>query len=247
MSLVDALSHHSFIRSIFHYESLTSTNVVALERCASGELKDGDMIITDFQTEGKGRFQNKWHSRPGEDILMSLVLKPKCSINQISCLSFPLGIALHNALAHYIPAHVSIRLKWPNDILIDGKKCAGMLHAIEPSSGLVVIGVGVNVNQHIEMPDRTSLKMISGIQLNRTEVLNDILFVIGNHLEDIVTASISVDDWNQRAAYIGQNVQVVDQQIISGQFLGINQQGAALIRNQRSVSSVLTGHGFRLA
>ena len=56
-----------------------------------------------------------------------------------------------------------------------------MLHAIELSSGLVVIGVGVNVNQHIEMPDRTSLKMISGIQLNRTEVLNDI-FVIGNHL-----------------------------------------------------------------
>ena len=42
-----------------------------------------------------------------------------------------LGIALHDALAHYIPAHVSIRLKWPNDILIDGKKCAGMLHAIE--------------------------------------------------------------------------------------------------------------------
>lgn len=232
---------HSFIHALYYYETLDSTNAIAVNQRMSG----GTLILSDYQTAGKGRLNRSWESNPAEDILMSLVLEPHGSPDVWARISFPLGLAIREALSLSVPSNTPIKLKWPNDILIENKKCVGMLHAADASKGRVILGLGINVNQSPQTNDRTSLKMVTGRKHNRWEILNDVLTAIGTHLDALLSATIDVDVWNTHAAYYGKQVQVFDQQLIKGKFLGIDAEGAALIQTKNFVKRVLRGGNFR--
>ena len=125
-------------------------------------------------------------------------------------MSFPLGIAIHQALEAQLRADSNVALKWPNDILINGKKCGGMRHDTNASLGVIILGIGINVNQVPEDVDRTSLRCASGQVYQRWTVLNDILSAIGENLDYISSCRVDADEWNCRSAYIGQDIQVHD-------------------------------------
>lgn len=245
-ALSAVIQSHSFISSLTYFESISSTNTYALDACQVGKLKPGALVIADHQQAGKGRFQNSWESNPGEDILMSLVLEPHCSQDHWAKMSFPLGIAVRNALKKTLNQHVPIELKWPNDILVGDKKCVGMLHAADGSTGCMILGLGINVNQESQLTDRTSLRMVSGKALNRWSVLNEILTVIETQLAPILSSTIDADAWNAYAAYLGKPVQVLDQALITGEFMGIDSHGAALIQTSDGIKRTLVGANFRL-
>ena len=245
-ALSAVIQSHSFISSLTYFESISSTNAYALDACQVGKIKPGALVIADHQQAGKGRFQNSWESKTGEDILMSLVLEPHCSPDHWAQMSFPLGLAVRNALKKILNQHVSIELKWPNDILVGGHKCVGMLHAADVSTGCVILGLGINVNQESQLTDRTSLKMVSGKALNRWRVLNEILTAIGTQLDSILSSTIDADAWNTHAAYLGKPVQVLDQALITGEFRGIDPHGAALIQTSDGIKRTLVGANFRL-
>jgi BirA family biotin operon repressor/biotin-[acetyl-CoA-carboxylase] ligase len=237
---------HSFIHALHYYETLDSTNAMALSHCASGDMPGATLVISDFQSEGKGRMNKTWESSPAEDILMSLVLKPNCAPDRWAQLSFPLGIAIRDALKRTLNHHVPIELKWPNDILVGGKKCVGMLHAGDVSTGRVILGIGINVNQDSQATDRTSLKVVSGKAFNRWAVLNEVLTGIGAQLTPILSAVIDSDAWNSHAAYVGKQVQVLDRAVITGEFKGIDSHGAALIQTRTGIKRTVLGSNFRL-
>ena len=127
--------------------------------------KSGDVFTADFQTAGRGRLDHKWLSPPGTNLMMSVVLSVEgLSPGHVVTLPLVVGLAVAKALRQFIIHHSSfiISLKWPNDVLVDGKKIAGIL--CERQDDNVIVGIGVNVGQtefDKEIADRaTSLAVI---------------------------------------------------------------------------------------
>jgi BirA family transcriptional regulator, biotin operon repressor / biotin---[acetyl-CoA-carboxylase] ligase len=138
--------------NVLYYDSLDSTNTFAWEQLSVGSLQHGDVIQAAHQTGGRGRFNNRnWADEPGASLLMSIVLID-LNMSLLPVLSFVTGLAVVRALRRGQSAVNSdrVRLKWPNDVLIERKKVAGIL--IENCwSGAelkgCVVGIGINVNQ----------------------------------------------------------------------------------------------------
>ena len=121
-----------------------------------------------------------------------------------------------------------------------------MRHDTNASLGVIILGIGINVNQVPDDVHRTSLRCESGQTFDRWSVLNDILGAIGDHLDCISSCRVDADEWNCRSAYIGQDIQVHDNGRVQGKFLGINGDGAALIQTNDRIEIVVGGSNFRL-
>lgn len=129
-----------------HLVECASTNDIAREWARDG-APEGATVTADFQTAGRGRRGRIWHSTPGENLLISVVLRPPDLLADAWILAFVAALAVSDALAEF---GVVSQLKWPNDILVEGRKVAGVLVETSALSGgdwAAVVGVGVNVNQ----------------------------------------------------------------------------------------------------
>lgn len=142
-----------FGRPFRHLEEIDSTNEEALRWAASETLPEGALVVADSQTAGRGRWGREWLSRPGSSLLMSLVLKPTWTGERLGMLTLACGLATARALEG---AEVDgVGIKWPNDVLIDGKKVAGILVESRLRSGhdhLAVVGIGVNIAGAGDLP-----------------------------------------------------------------------------------------------
>ena len=152
------------------YKSVDSTNSVAMDWAAL-LVPEGSVVVADYQEQGRGRRGKHWFSDPGCNLLFSVILRPKMAPRDLGLITMAASLAVVDVLKSVVePAPVSI--KAPNDILINGKKCCGMLleSAIPGmSSPTVVLGVGLNVNQ-ARFPDdiaeqATSLLLETGQHL----------------------------------------------------------------------------------
>ena len=142
---------------IHHRAETASTNLDA--RAGT----HGDVFTADFQTAGRGRLDHKWLSPPGTNLMMSAVLSVEgLSPEQVSTLPLVVGLAVAEGLSPFVAGGLSPLLKWPNDVLVGGRKLAGIL--CERQGDLVVVGVGVNVGQRdfpLELAGRaTSLALL---------------------------------------------------------------------------------------
>ena len=174
------ISKKSYFNWVYHSERVTSTNDVVIELIKKGKRVGPGIVVADYQTAGKGRFDRQWESPVAQDLLFSFIVKPATGIDQWSKITFPLGLAIRSALLDYVPTHYPIQLKWPNDILINNQKCAGMLASINVDMDILILGVGLNVNQIPTQMTRTSLAALSNQKLNRFQILQDVISDIGN-------------------------------------------------------------------
>ena len=170
--------------NVLYYDSLDSTNTFAWDQLSIGGLKHGDVIQAAHQTGGRGRFNNRtWADDPGRSLLMSIVLT-EINRNLLPLLSFVAGLAVLRAMRRTQTAADGdrIKLKWPNDLLIDRRKVAGILVEncwIGSELKGAVIGIGVNVNQ-TEFPEplnelATSVKASFRKEIAVNELRDDIL------------------------------------------------------------------------
>ena len=159
-------------REIIYFPSVSSTNSYALMLAANG-APEGTVVIAEEQTRGRGRWNRKWHSPPLVGLYFSLILKGKTSKESIGVLSLLSAIVVAEAIAEFIPSKPDLR--WPNDVLIGGRKVAGILIEEVKGKGLVV-GIGINVNQAKgDFPpelwnEATSLFIESGWTIERNEL-----------------------------------------------------------------------------
>lgn len=144
--------------------------------------RPGDVFVAEFQRAGRGRLDHSWHSAKGENLMFSAVLA--CGDSppaEVATLPLVVGLAVLDALRPHVPPSVRLAVKWPNDILADGRKIVGIL--CERHGDCVIAGVGVNVNERsfpAEIAVRaTSLAVLAGHTLDREAVLADILASIG--------------------------------------------------------------------
>lgn len=168
-------------KSLFCYRSVKSTNDRAAEIAERGAV-EGTIITAEEQTKGRGRLGRQWHSPPGAGIYVSIVFKPRLRPDNAPGISVATAVALADTLDVYLPNEVHI--KWPNDVLIRGRKIAGILTELSAEGSRinhVIVGVGVNVNQRAgEFPEAikpiaTSLRREVKRKVNRVELLQQFL------------------------------------------------------------------------
>jgi BirA family biotin operon repressor/biotin-[acetyl-CoA-carboxylase] ligase len=164
-----------FGKSIHHFFKTDSTNRVALELGHAGE-PEGTVVLAEEQTAGRGRAGRAWVSERAAGIYVTLLLRPRLAPVQAPLLTMMAGLSVHGAVEAVTGLNVD--LKWPNDLLIGGKKAGGILtemHAEPSQVRFVIVGIGLNVNQE-RFPGElaniaTSLRMESGKRQSRMELL----------------------------------------------------------------------------
>jgi BirA family transcriptional regulator, biotin operon repressor / biotin---[acetyl-CoA-carboxylase] ligase len=164
-----------FGKRIYHFFKTDSTNRVALDLGHAGE-PEGAVVLAEEQTAGRGRAGHTWHSERATGIYATLLLRPQLAPVQAPLLTMMAGLSAHAAVQRVTGLNVD--LKWPNDLLIHGKKVGGILtemHAEPAQVRFVIVGIGVNVNQEkfpVDLAETsTSLQMETGRAQSRLEVL----------------------------------------------------------------------------
>ncbi len=180
-----ALAGTMFAEQLEHLTSVGSTNLLALEAAQAG-APHGSVWVADEQTAGRGRSNHKWHSTAGDGLYVSVLLRPKMALIDALWLSLATGLAVQAAVETITDLTPDIR--WPNDLLIDKRKCGGILVetsaiASQPNAPAMlryaVVGVGVNVNHQSFPPEleplATSLRRETGKRWARESILIELL------------------------------------------------------------------------
>ncbi len=162
---------------IVHAASMPSTNLEASRLAAEG-CAEGVLAIAETQTAGKGRRGRHWESPPGQGIYVSLVLRPRLPLDRVPLLTLMTAVAVAEAI-HAVTG-AAPRIKWPNDILLNGRKIAGVLSEVASeidAVGYAIVGLGINVNTPLDaLPDRplypaSSLAVELGAPVDRARLL----------------------------------------------------------------------------
>ncbi len=167
--------------NVIHWHKINSTNEEA-KKLANADAEQGTVVISEQQVGGKGRRGRSWISQPGKDISFSAILKPKLSPAEISQVSMLAAVAVAKAVENACGLRAGI--KWPNDLLYNGRKFCGILVEMGAEADqvrYVVVGIGINVNSSPEeWPEEmryktTSLKNECGAEISRVELMQELL------------------------------------------------------------------------
>lgn len=233
-----------------HYQTLTST----MDRAgifARAGAPEGIVVMSDEQTAGRGRAGRAWHSPAGTALYVTLLLRPSVPPPALATLPLLAGVAVAEALESLTGA--SVQLKWPNDVWLgndpDHRKVAGILltSAISAQSvSHVLCGIGVNLTTPLDLlpPDGTSVLAATGKTVRPREVLDALLPAFADRYSAYQESAgqPSLDAWCARAAMLGEIVTVQDAgQARTGQFTGIDTDGALLLEQDGVVHRVVAG------
>ena len=226
-------------KNIEYYQKLESTNAEAWELLEEGLADHGMIVITDNQTSGKGRNGNEWFMSPSKGLAMSLILNKQLSLEDAELIPIATGVAVAMTLKN---RGLEPRLKWPNDIMIDGKKCGGILCESKVSGQKVnqmVVGLGININETNEdFPEDLNIKSTSlFLESERTQQRELICAIFTTFFEKILDDLDSViDEWKKYCAHIDEEVSFTHNGVKHhGIFKDINERGHALIEMKSSI------------
>ena len=201
-----------FGKNIFTYDVIDSTNIKAKSLIHHGE---GAVVIAEEQTAGRGRLGRSWISEPKKNLTFSVIIKPKISQNRIGIVSLYAGLSVAEAIDEIIKLHPSC--KWPNDVLLDGKKVCGILsEAVFKGNVLesIVIGIGINVNQS-DFPRElqrtaTSLFLSSGEEFDRFKILASVLERLERNYALIQSGELNkvLEKWKGRTNMFGKEITI---------------------------------------
>lgn len=226
------------------YTSIGSTNDAALDWAMHGS-PDYGLVFADHQTSGRGRLDRSWMTVPGAALAFSLVIHPKTAETKFASLFSPLAaLALCEALYKY-PAMRKVKaceVKWPNDVLVHGKKVAGVLVEstwLGSKMHSAIIGMGVNIKPEAIPPEKsllfpaTCLETEIGAPVDRFDLLRDIIENLIS-LRSILLEKDFIDRYQHLLAFKGQKVNILDEKRItaSGIVSGIAPNGDLLLEDE---------------
>jgi BirA family transcriptional regulator, biotin operon repressor / biotin---[acetyl-CoA-carboxylase] ligase len=225
------------------YEQIGSTNDIALNWIEEGG-RDFSLVVANEQISGRGRSGRSWQTPPDSALALSLLLLPSISeTKNISLFTGLCALALVDTLKEQY--NLKAEIKWPNDILIEEKKVAGIL--VEASwegdkAKGIVLGMGVNI-LNTAIPDdgnlhfpATSLEESLGQKVDRTKTLHGILTALIKRRKALGKAEM-VAAWNENLAFRGKQVEIKGgaEQVIQGELLGVNQDGSLRLDTAQSI------------
>ncbi|WP_082252958.1 biotin--[acetyl-CoA-carboxylase] ligase [Bacillus sp. FJAT-27251] len=170
-----------FIGRHIHFEEKVESTQKIAHRLATEGAVNGTVVVADEQTSGRGRMDRSWHSPKYSGIWMSIILRPNLPPHQAPQLTLVTAVAVVQAIEEV--TGLNPQIKWPNDILIDGRKTTGILTELQADADrihAIIIGIGINVNQSLEdfpeeiAPIATSLLAASGRKVSRASLMQEI-------------------------------------------------------------------------
>lgn len=234
------LNTKRFGRNIHHFDVLDSTQTIA-HKLAQDGAPEGTVVISEEQTAGRGRMARPWESAYGTGIWMTIIVRPDVTPQQASSYTLVVAVAISKAIKT-LYKNVEPAIKWPNDLLINGKKCTGILTEMQAEVDCVqalLVGIGINANQmesdfSPEIADiATSLRLEAGEEINRAALVATILQYLEQYTEMFVEngfASIK-DEWEQASCTIGQRIEVTTlREQFEGVASGITDEGVLQVR-----------------
>ncbi len=227
-------------RPTLFFEQIGSTNDLAHEQ-ARGGAPDGLLVVADEQTGGRGRLGRTWWAPPGTCLLMSLVLRPALPLTRSGQLTMCLGLGAVEGIAAQTGAAAA--LKWPNDLLLRGRKLGGMLTELDTVGGQLnyaVLGLGLNVNVSFDQPlapealaeTATSLMTSTGNEIDRLALLAAILQRTEYWYDRTLRGDSPHEAWARRLDTLNQRVAVsLVEGRMEGVATGVTPEGGLLVRD----------------
>jgi BirA family biotin operon repressor/biotin-[acetyl-CoA-carboxylase] ligase len=222
-------------RAIDYYSSLDSTMRLAAGRAL------GHIVIADEQTAGQGRHGHSWHSERGSGIYFSTVLRPT------PLLTLALGLATGEAIT--VATGIACDLRWPNDVMIGGKKAAGIL--VQMVEGAAIGGIGINVNHTVfpaDLADEAiSLRMHAGREFSRFEILMALIPAVETFVPMARETILRL--FQQASSYAGGRRVVVEQPegLVVGVTSGLTEDGYLVVRKDDGTETLIVAGGVRAA
>jgi BirA family transcriptional regulator, biotin operon repressor / biotin---[acetyl-CoA-carboxylase] ligase len=222
-------------RAVHYFESIDSTMTAAAGRPI------GTLVVANAQTAGQGRHGHSWHSEPGNGLYCSLVLA------STPLLTLALGLATADAIA--VATGIACDLRWPNDVLIEGKKVAGIL--VQASAGCAIGGIGINVNHSGFPPEladlATSLYLQSGRSFAQLEILRELVPAVERFTRFEPADTLRL--FAQASSYVSGRRVVVDQPggMVEGVTAGMDPSGYLVVRRDDGTDTLILAGGVRAA
>lgn len=225
-------------RSLEYWPEIESTNARARHLAKAG-APEGTVVITDYQTAGRGRLGRQWVAPAGSSLLMSLVFRPEVAPAQVQRLTMICGLAAVDAIES--ETGLKVGLKWPNDIVFGGAKAGGILTEIGLRGDRVdyaVVGIGLNVNlDPAQLPrdllmKATSLAYVLGKSVPRLPLLWALLQTVETRYLALQWGHSPHGEWAERLVTLGRAVTVaLGDGVIQGVAEGVDADGALLVRS----------------
>jgi len=263
-----ALTGTRFAAHLQHFASVGSTNTLLLEAAVNGAA-EGSVYVADEQTAGRGRSDHAWHSAAGEGLYLSALAKPSLRLRDALLLSLATGLAAWQAVNEV--AGLDVDLRWPNDLLLDGKKLGGILveTAVEPGDDpqlrYAVIGIGINVHQRAFPPELAALATSLDLENDslttyRTPLAIALLRALDMELTSMELTSMELTHLESGPAHAGsllgrfaehsswvsgKRVHVPEQQGYTGTTAGLDSRGFLLVDADDGTRRTVLSGGVR--
>ena len=234
---------------VFYFATIDSTMLEAARLAEAGGAH-GAVVVADEQTAGQGRHGHHWHSEPNSGLYVSIVLRPVLQADSLPVLTLALGLAAADAIAE--TAGLACDLRWPNDVMLEGRKVAGILVQLLVSAAIA--GIGVNVN-HAAFPaeiatDATSLRIVSNRTHSREQLLVTLLGAADRYCGLLAGPSGKekiLMEFSRRSSYT-RNMRVkVDQgtSVLEGITAGLDPSGFLIVRRDDGSKELVLAGGVR--
>ena len=237
------------MREIHRLETAASTMTHAAQ-LAQAACPSGTVVVAEEQTAGQGRHGHSWHSERGAGLYLSVVLRHKICPDTLPIVTLALGLAAAEAIS--MCAGVLCDLRWPNDVLINGRKCAGIL--VQLHDGVLIAGIGVNVNHSSFPPEltriATSLRIETGREHDRERLLDALLPKIDEQMEILTRQGKTpvLRAFAAASSYVAGRRVTVEQTpgtTLEGTTDGLDPQGFLILREDNGRRSLVLAGGVR--
>jgi BirA family biotin operon repressor/biotin-[acetyl-CoA-carboxylase] ligase len=239
-----------FDEHVHHFYKIGSTNTAAMAAAAVGAA-EGTVFLAEEQTAGRGRGANSWDSQRSTGIYCSVIVRPALPPSEVLVLSLAAGLAVQSAIRQ-VDSRVIADLKWPNDVLIDGKKICGILTEMNSEATRVryiVMGIGINVNQ-ASFPEELgaiSLRQVTGSEWSRVDLVAALLKSLDREyrqlLEDADARESILRRFAENSSWVqGKAVRIEENGAgLQGTTEGLDPRGFLQVRTAKGLQTVLSG------
>jgi BirA family biotin operon repressor/biotin-[acetyl-CoA-carboxylase] ligase len=236
---------------VSYFAAIDSTMLEAA-RLAGAGCEHGAVVIADEQTAGQGRHGRHWHSEPNSGLYISVVLRPELHPDTLPVLTLALGLATADAIAE--TTGLTCDLRWPNDVMLDGRKVAGILVQLVDSAAIA--GIGINVNHGVFPPEiaavATSLRMAAKRMHSREQLLIAVLAAVDRYGGVLVADDGKqriLDMFSERSSYARNKRVTVEhgQSVVVGTTAGLDASGFLILRKDDGTEDLVLAGGVRPA
>jgi BirA family transcriptional regulator, biotin operon repressor / biotin---[acetyl-CoA-carboxylase] ligase len=239
---------------IHYLRYTTSTNRIAYDLALKGE-PEGVAVIAEAQGEGRGRLGKIWQSPPGKGLYCSVIVRPRLAVEDYPKITLTAGLAVAVVLEKV--SGFEMRLKWPNDVYVGGRKCCGILTessslAENINERFAIVGIGINVNSEksdfpLELQEKVvSLRMLSGIEYDIKGIFQQVRMCLLEYVALLESSGFAdiIAEWRKRDMLVGRRLQWLSTsgEIIYGQSEGPDDSGRLMVKDMDGkIHQILSG------